>query len=152
MENTKTLRARAIIFKGDELIAMYRERDDRVFYSLPGGGVENNESLEDCVKREVLEEFGIVVEPIKQVYIYHNPRSIEYFYTCKWVGGEFGSGKGEEFLPTQTNGVYKPTFIKINKIPTLPLMPPEVATELFADYTNNGENLTDTIKTLYRQD
>ena len=106
MEDTKTLRARAIIFRGDEIVSMYRERENRVFYSLPGGGAEENETLEDCVKREVLEEFGIIVEPIKQVYIYHNPRSIEYFYICKWISGEFGSGKGEEFSPTQTNGVY----------------------------------------------
>lgn len=152
MENTKTLRARAIIFKGDEIVAMYRERENRVFYSLPGGGAEGDETLEDCVKREVLEEFGIIVEPIKQVYIYHNPRSIEYFYICNWISGEFGSGNGEEFSPTQTNGVYKPTFIKINEIPNLPLMPPEVAVELYADYKSNGESLTDTIKTLYRQD
>ena len=31
-------------------------------YQFPGGHLEKNESLEDCVKRELLEETGIKVE------------------------------------------------------------------------------------------
>ena len=62
MENTKRVRARAIIFDGEKLVSMYRERDGRIFYTFPGGGIEANETLTDCVKREVLEEFGLTVE------------------------------------------------------------------------------------------
>ena len=152
MENTKRVRARAIIFDGEKLVSMYRERDGRIFYTFPGGGVEANETLTDCVKREVLEEFGLIVEPLKQAYIYDSSNSDEHFFICKWIGGEFGSGKGEEFSKTQTNGIYKPTFINIKDIPTLPLMPPEIAKQLLQDYEQNGKELCDNIKTLYRQD
>lgn len=31
-------------------------------WSMPGGAVENNETLEQAAKREVLEETGLVVE------------------------------------------------------------------------------------------
>lgn len=38
-------------------------------WSLPGGALEIGETLEEGVKREVLEESGLVVEPIKIVEV-----------------------------------------------------------------------------------
>jgi 8-oxo-dGTP diphosphatase len=37
-------------------------RTSRGDYFLPGGGIENNETHEDCLKREAMEEMGMVVE------------------------------------------------------------------------------------------
>lgn len=142
----KRNRARAIIFHEDKIISMYRERQGRAFYTFPGGGMEPNETEEECVKREVLEEFGIVVKPIKKVYICENQISIAHYYICEWVGGEFGTGQGEEYAKEQTNGVYKPTMIKISDIPNLPLMPPEVASVFCEDYAKNGKHLRDDVK------
>ena len=97
MKVSKRKRARAIVIYNGKLVSMYREFDDRSFYVFPGGGMEDNESEEECVIREVYEEFGITVNPIKKVYVYENERSIEYFYLCDWISGEFGTGVGEEF-------------------------------------------------------
>ena len=80
----KRERARAIIFREGKFVSMYREKQGRIYYTFPGGGIEENESEEACVKREVFEEFGIIVEPIKKVYIYENKISIEHFYLAKW--------------------------------------------------------------------
>ena len=141
----KKQRARAIIFFGDQIASMYREREDRIFYSLPGGGLEGNETEQEGVVREVYEEFGIVVEPIKKVYTYTYSTTDEHFYICRYISGEFGSGAGEEFGPEKNNGIYRPTKINIKDIPSLPLMPPEIATALFADYQKNGEALRDDV-------
>lgn len=146
---TKRIRARAIIIHDEKIMSMYRERQDRVFYTFPGGGMEGNESEHDCVKREVLEEFGIVVEPIKKLYVYENQNSIEHFYLAKWVSGDFGSGTGEEFQADINNGVYIPKFIQIVDIPNLPLMPPEVATSFYEDFVKNGIKIRDDIKTIF---
>ena len=147
----KKQRARAIIFFEDKIATMYREREGRIFYSLPGGGLEGDETEEEGVVREVYEEFGITVEPIKKVYIYEHTTGEEHFYICKYTSGEFGSGKGEEFGPEKNNGLYRPTKINIKDIPTLPLMPPEVAKTLYADYSKNGEALRDDVLRLERQ-
>lgn len=125
---------------------MYRERQGRIFYTFPGGGIEEGETEEECIKREVFEEFGIIVEPIKKIYKYENNNNIEYFYLAKWVSGEFGTGEGEEFKKNQTNGIYIPTFIKISDIPTLPLMPPEVALAFYNDYLKKGKNIRNNVK------
>lgn len=146
--NNKRKRARAIIFFEDKIVSMYREFEGRIFYTFPGGGMEGNETEEECVKREVLEEFGMNVNPIKKVYVYENDISVEHFYVCEWISGEFGTGVGEEFQADRGRGVYKPTLIDISNIPSLPLMPPEVASAFFEDYIKNGKLLRDDVKVL----
>lgn len=146
MNKEKRISARAIIFFEDKIISMYREREGKVFYTFPGGGQEGNETLEECVKREVFEEFGITVKPIKKVYICENQISVGHYFICEWISGEFGSGKGEEYQKGNTNGVYKPTMIKIADIPNLPLKPPEVASAFYEDYTKNGKTLRNDVK------
>ena len=38
-------------------------------YSLPGGTLEENETVYDCIKREMREETGLEVEPTRLLYI-----------------------------------------------------------------------------------
>ncbi len=133
---------RGIIIKDGKLLSMYREKQDRIFYTFPGGGRDDGESLEECVTRECKEEFGIDIEPIKEIYTYQTSRSYEHFFICTWTGGEFGSGQGEEFQPG-SNGYYEPRLIALDDIPTLPLMPPEVAEALV-----NNLKVTDDLSTL----
>ena len=125
---------------------MYREREGRIFYTFPGGGMEGDETEEECVKREVFEEFGINVKPIKKVYVSESQINISHYYLCDWVSGEFGTGQGEEYQKENKNGVYKPTMIKISDIPNLPLKPDEVALTFYNDYMENGKTLRDDVK------
>ena len=144
-EKTQKRRSsRAIIFRNGEMVSMYREREGRKFYTFPGGGIEPGETEAECVKREVFEEFGLTVEPLNEVYIYESDRSIEYFFTCKWLKGNIGDGAGEEYETDRNRGLYKQTSIKVADIPSLPLMPPEIAAALVEDYKKNGEKLRKT--------
>lgn len=144
MSELKRKRSRAIIINDSKMVSMYREFDDRKFYVFPGGGMEGNETEEECVIREVYEEFGINIKPIKKVYVYETEKSIEYFYLCEWISGEFGTGVGEEFdVNSNKEGIYIPKLIKISDIPKVPLMPPEVASSFYEDYKNNGPTLID---------
>lgn len=145
----KRIRTRAIIMHDNKIVSMYREREGRVFYTFPGGGQEGNESEEECVIREVYEEFGITIKPIKKVYTYENQNSIEHFYIADWLSGEFGSGNGEEYQENMNNGIYIPKFIEISEIPNLPLMPPEVASAFYIDYMKNGKNLREDVKFIF---
>ena len=51
---------------------------------IPGGGVENNESDEECCIREIAEETGIEVEPLACLL-----EIDEYYENCKWVNKYF---------------------------------------------------------------
>jgi 8-oxo-dGTP diphosphatase len=72
------------------------------YWSLPGGLVETVETLETAVKREVLEETGLRVEPLKMVELFERimpdaEGRAEYHYVlvdyvCKVVGGKLQPG------------------------------------------------------------
>ena len=137
---------RAIIFHDNNLVVMYREKNDRKYFTFPGGGKEDNETNEECVKRECLEEFGIVVEPEREVYVYQDEKTLQHFYLCNWVSGELGSGQGEEFAPDRNNGIYIPTLMPFEKIDTLPLMPPEITKVLSEDIKDNDAMKNNEVK------
>jgi ADP-ribose pyrophosphatase YjhB (NUDIX family) len=142
---------RAIIFKDNKLVVMYREKAGRVYFTFPGGGLEQGETLTDCVVRECKEEFGIDIKPIKQVYTYENQKTLQHFFLCKWIGGEFGTGQGEEFEVAGTD-IYIPSFMPVDKMQNLPLMPPEVAHVLAQDINQYGYKLSPTPKVVVAKD
>ena len=62
---------------------------------IPGGYVEYNETPQDAVIREVLEETGITVEPLDIVGIRFNLKDWYVIFTARYVSGEARSDGGE---------------------------------------------------------
>ena len=79
----------------DRLVLVEKRRDDDEadpgLVMLPGGHVEKNESLEECLKREMSEELGIHVGAIAPVrvrdYVASNGEGqrIHYFHVKDWT-------------------------------------------------------------------
>ena len=58
--------AKAIILHNNKILFNICQREDGyVYYDLPGGGQNTYESLEETIKREVKEETGYSVQPIR---------------------------------------------------------------------------------------
>ena len=108
------------------------------YYVFPGGGLEEDDaSVEDGVKREIKEEFGIVVKVIRKQYENIVPGELaEYIYLCEYVSGEFGTGSGPEFSndPAYADrGEYLPEIVDKNKIKDLPLIPQNLKEKIVKD-------------------
>lgn len=108
------------------------------YYVFPGGGVEDEETLEEGVAREVLEEFGIVVEVKEKLYFRQIGDELdEYLFLCKYVSGVLGTGTGPEFSgdPKYVHrGQYIPTIVPKEEIKNIRLIPEEFKENLIKDF------------------
>jgi 8-oxo-dGTP diphosphatase len=64
----------AWIENDDRAVLFVRQAAGRGLWTLPGGKVKPNESLESALKREVREETGLRVEDLLYLKIYDRPR------------------------------------------------------------------------------
>lgn len=88
-----------IVLKEGKLALVYRKNEPKG-WALPGGFVEYDESLENAVKREVMEETGLKVAikkspgPSQEFSIYDDPerdprgRTISVVFVCGVIQGE----------------------------------------------------------------
>lgn len=84
----------AIILDGEAVVLVKRKnRPYAGMWALPGGFVEYGETVEDAVKREVLEETGLLVEIEKLVGVYSDPNrdprghTVSVVFLCRKAGG-----------------------------------------------------------------
>ena len=121
----KRISGRAIIIDKDEVILLFRRKlKDGVlkeYYAIPGGGQEENETIEECVKREIKEELSLDVEIVKYLDKVEDEKNIGYVYQVKIIGGELKLG-GEELEQNNPNNYYEPRRIKLTEIDNIELL------------------------------
>jgi ADP-ribose pyrophosphatase YjhB (NUDIX family) len=93
----------ALIIRRNSILLVQRARDPlKGYWSLPGGLIESGEKIEDALKREVLEETGLIVRPKRLFEIFERimldaEGRAEYHYIlhdylCTVVGGKLLAG------------------------------------------------------------
>ena len=123
-------------------VGVKKRRDYQEYYTFPGGGLEEGESLEEGVIREIKEEFGIDVKVKRKLYeiVSNKFNQKEYFFLCEYISGEFGTGDGPEFSNDPKyidSGKYLPEIIKREDIKNLLLLPEEIKDKLVKDLEEN---------------
>lgn len=78
---------------GQLLIARRKQGKSQAFlWEFPGGKIEENESIEDCLKRELLEEMNIHIAPYEPYgesdYAYGDKHIRLIAYRATYVSGE----------------------------------------------------------------
>lgn len=88
MVDAPTRGAAAVVFDGEGRILLIKENYDRRRWSLPGGAVEDGESLEEAAIRETIEETELVVRIEHRVgsYEFDDGFTVAVFY-CSIVSG-----------------------------------------------------------------
>ena len=110
-QNRLFKKVKAVILDENNKVILIRFPDNGII--IPGGGVEEGETLRQAVVREAQEETGMKVEPIKILCknfylrnmqfngIKFSSKRVEYYYLCKKIAvvsdshgieGEFESG------------------------------------------------------------
>ena len=102
---------RAVIVQDGKILLTHELNSG--WWLLPGGGLEEGETPEDCVVREVEEETGYLVRPLRRFLFmceyYEEYRYSGYFFVCEAVGkgqmklteAEKRRGVQPEWIPLQ---------------------------------------------------
>ncbi|PIP86895.1 DNA mismatch repair protein MutT [Candidatus Campbellbacteria bacterium CG22_combo_CG10-13_8_21_14_all_36_13] len=129
-------RAIGIVVHNEKVLLMYRYVKGKEYYVFPGGGVEEGETEDQAVEREVLEETSIVVRAERLLYRITDEYSEHLFYLCKYLSGEPKLGDGEEKDEMTADNVYKPDWYNISELKYIIVYPIEARNWLIEDYPN----------------
>ena len=111
--------ARAIIIDNDKLLVFFRRkiRDgiEVTYYAIPGGHVEDGESCEETVVRELKEEMNLDIEIISYLGEICVDDQEENYYYAKIIGGELQFG-GEELDRNCEENYYEIRWLPISEL------------------------------------
>lgn len=78
---TRRDRSQAIVIREDKILLVKHEMFGRIFFCLPGGGIEEGETPEEAALRELKEEGGVDGEIVRKLSIQYKPDNRGEVYT-----------------------------------------------------------------------
>jgi 8-oxo-dGTP pyrophosphatase MutT (NUDIX family) len=118
-----------LIEEGCILLARHR-RQGRTYWTLPGGGVQEGETLVEALRREWLEETGITLAdepPLRFLLDVVTPRGRGYFRHIVNLIFEVRQMPGQEVAPPQLvpgEHLDMMDWVMLEELRTLPFVPP----------------------------
>ena len=135
-------RAGIILIENDKVALIERHRAGLHYFVFPGGGVDEGETPEQGAIREAMEELGVEVVIRQKVAVIHFEQSTQVYFLVMRVGGEFGSGTGEEYTDSvpndPTEGIYIPVWMPIDELPRHEMIFPETLAKLVVKAMSDG--------------
>lgn len=118
----------------------YKNGKKNIYYTIPGGHVENNETFEETLIREMEEELNVKVEIQEEFLHLYNEDLIkdEKFFLCSILSGKVSKGNGPEWQNENIEkyGKYEIVFLDVKELEKYNLLPLKVKKMLVDRYKN----------------
>ncbi|HMT19592.1 MAG TPA: NUDIX domain-containing protein [Candidatus Saccharibacteria bacterium] len=126
--------ARAIIVENNRILVMRRLKAGNQYYTLVGGGIKDDETMEQGVAREVKEETGLDVTSAQLVYVelHPEPYNEQYIFLCQVaphaVEISVAADSEEQKLATHSmqGNVHTPLWVDFSSFPHLAFRTPQL--------------------------
>lgn len=145
-QDAKRVRAAALVAKDDCLLLMERKQDGAHYFTLPGGGVEVGECVEDAVARELFEETSVVVKVDRELYhVTYDDGSEARYFLCAYQEGEpqlQEDSEEREAMHQNEQVMYKPQWVAFNELGKLTIYPREIV-DAFVEKVRSGNMLSE---------
>ena len=116
------IRAVAVVLREGKLLVMHRRRGGREYAVLPGGGIEEGESVQDAVLRELREETGLRGRVGALLPVPVDAESPALYLSVQVDGAELELGGPEKERADEQN-VYRPAWVPLAEVDGLDLVP-----------------------------
>ena len=130
---------RAIIIENGKTLVMYRNKFGSEYYTLIGGQVQENETLEEALVREIKEETGLTITSARPVYFEQHPEPYneQYIYLCRVaphgeITVQLGSEEGR--MNKLEMNIHKPVWAETQSFGSLNFRTPQLQQALVAAF------------------
>lgn len=118
------VRAAVILVEDDKILLIRHQRDGQTYWTFPGGGVRQGETLVECAAREVMEEAFIQVEVGNLLFcgdtIWPDGRHVvNVFFGAQRIAGSVRKPP----LPFPDERLDQPDMIPLSQLSELHLLP-----------------------------
>lgn len=126
------MRARVIIYNPDlaAILLIHRQKKQRNYWVVPGGGAKKGETPQATAIREINEELQIGLTPaeLRQLFAIDE----EYFFLTYFRQTAVPNISGEEKERSTSTNVYRPAWVSLSELLKINLMPPELSKKILA--------------------
>ncbi len=127
------------MLQDENILLMERWRPGFHYFSVPGGGVEKHETPEQAAVREVYEETTVRVTTDRLVLIMQDGNIEHKIFLCNYIEGEPElTPDSPEFIDMTEDNKFKPGWVAIKDLPTVPLTYWEPIRQPIIDGLQNG--------------
>jgi 8-oxo-dGTP pyrophosphatase MutT (NUDIX family) len=105
-----------------QVLLIHRWREEREYFVLPGGKIEEWETPEEACVREAHEETGLTIQIGPRVACFNNLGRVEHYFPATHFSGTLELGFPEKGWQTPLNE-YRLEWVSIDQLPTLDLKP-----------------------------
>lgn len=130
-------RAVAIVIKDNKVALIHRKKEGRDYWVFPGGGVEEGETPEEAVVREIQEELSLIGKAERLLFSVESyPRgNKDPYFLCSVDSSKIELGGPEKERHSKENW-YDPQWVEFRKIRNVNLLP-DAAKVKFLDFINS---------------
>lgn len=126
------MRARVIIYNPEltAILLIYRQKKQRNYWVVPGGGAKKSETPRETAIREINEELQIELTPaqLRQLFVIDD----EYFFLTDYRQKAVPDISGEEKERSTSTNVYRPAWVSLSELLKINLMPPALSNKILA--------------------